>query len=455
MGAFMTYDQHYTPEHISKELSEIIIERYGMEATYVEPSEGNGSFSKHFPTVIGYDIDPVLDTTIKADFLTIDPVPGIYIGNPPFGYKGRMAIDFFNHAAKSADAICFIMPRSIKKPRLQQQINPYWHVVCEKDIDSVFEHTDTRCTFQIWEPRSFTRTRNTTSNNSIATISDNPTHYLVRVGSKIDIVSTENNPSINRRYGIHITRPEMITPDLIKTLNQHAVLNSSNVKSISLDDVNRLMENIMTIKTKIIKQLLIQPYDFSAFDRGEITTIDPDELKVLQTTLSTFTTDVINYQAQLREEEKQNKSAKLETLKDLLSTAGLSIDDFKDLVSTDSITVPKTKNQVKTQASSYRVVFQGKEYKTANKKLPAALLKNGAYQALIKSSQEYQDIEVFLREHSNDYRKAFPLNAHYNSQEFHVNLRGKLNSVAMKYFNLYLKKNPGKTEKDFKMAVLK
>jgi hypothetical protein len=113
----MTYDQHYTPEHISRQLSAIIIERYGMETTYVEPSEGNGSFSKHFPTVIGYDIDPVLDSTIKADFLTIYPVPaGVYIGNPPFGYKGRMAIDFLNHASKAAHAICFIMPRSIKKP---------------------------------------------------------------------------------------------------------------------------------------------------------------------------------------------------------------------------------------------------------------------------------------------------------------------------------------------------
>ncbi|PWF51150.1 hypothetical protein BHT19_0009410 [[Kluyvera] intestini] len=131
----------------------------------------------------------------------------------------------------------------------------------------------------------------------------------------------------------------------------------------------------MTIKAKTVKQLLIQPYDFSAFDKEELATIDPDELKVLQTTLSTFSTDVINYQAQLREEEKQNKSAKLETLKDLLSNAGLSIDDFKDLLSADDTTLPKTKNQ----ANSYRVVFQGKEYKTVNKKLPAALLKNGAY----------------------------------------------------------------------------
>lgn len=447
----MTYDQHYTPEHISRQLSEIIIERYGTETTYVEPSEGTGSFSKYFPTVIGYDIDPVLDSTIKADFLTIDPVPGIYIGNPPFGNRGRLAIDFFNHASKVAHAICFIMPRSIKKPRLQDQINPYWHVVYERDIDSVFEHTETRCTFQIWEPKLYKRTRNSTRSTAIVTMSDNPSHYLVRVGSKIDIVSTENNPSINRRYGIYISKPELVTPDLIKVLNQHAVLNSSNVKSISLDDVNKFMESIMTIKAKTVKQLLIQPYDFSAFDKEELATIDPDELKVLQTTLSTFSTDVINYQAQLREEEKQNKSAKLETLKDLLSNAGLSIDDFKDLLSADDTTLPKTKNQ----ANSYRVVFQGKEYKTVNKKLPAALLKNGAYLALINSSPEYQNIEVFLREHSNDYRKAFPLNAHYNSQEFHVNSRGKLNSVAMKYFNLYVKKNPGKTEKDFKLAVMK
>jgi hypothetical protein len=91
------------------------------------------------------------------------------------------------------------------------------------------------------------------------------------------------------------------------------------------------------------------------------------------------------------------------------------------LLSTDSTTVPKTK--AKAQASSYRVVFQGSEYRTVNKKLPTALLKNGAYQALINSSPEYQNIEVFLREHSNDYRKAFPLNAHFNGHDFHVNAR--------------------------------
>lgn len=450
----MTYDQHYTPEHISKQLSEIIIERYGMETKYVEPSEGNGSFSKHFPNVIGYDIAPVLSSTIKADFLTIYPVPaGVYIGNPPFGYRGRLAIDFFNHASKAAHAICFIMPRSIKKPRLNIQLNPYWHVVYERDIDSVFEHTETRCTFQIWEPKPYKRTRNSTRSTAIVTISDNPSHYLVRVGSKIDILSTENNPNINRRYGIHISRPELITPDLIKVLNQHAVLNSSNVKSISLDDVNKFMESIMTIKAKTVKQLLIQPYDFSAFEKEELAMINPEELRVLQTTLSTFSTDVLNYQAQLREEEKQNKSAKIKILEDLLSTAGLSIDDFKDLLSTDSTTVPKTK--AKAQASSYRVVFQGSEYRTVNKKLPTALLKNGAYQALINSSPEYQNIEVFLREHSNDYRKAFPLNAHFNGHDFHVNARGKLNAIAHEYFEKYLKKNPGKTERDFKLAVMK
>jgi antitoxin component HigA of HigAB toxin-antitoxin module len=134
----------------------------------------------------------------------------------------------------------------------------------------------------------------------------------VRVGSKIDIVSIENNPNINRRYGIHISRPELITPDLIKVLNQHAVLNSSNVKSISLDDVNKFMENIMTIKAKTVKQLLIQPYDFSAFEKEELATINPDELRVLQTTLSTFSTDVLNYQAQL---EKKKSKINLQKLK--------------------------------------------------------------------------------------------------------------------------------------------
>jgi hypothetical protein len=189
-----------------------------------------------------------------------------------------MAIDFLNHASKAAHAICFIMPRSIKKPRLQDQITLLACRVRE-DIDSVFKHTETRCTFQIWEPKPYKRTLNSTRSTAIVTISDNPSHYLVRVGSKIDIVSIENNPNINRRYGIHISRPELITPDLIKVLNQHAVLNSSNVKSISLDDVNKFMESIMTIKAKTVKQLLIQPYDFSAFEKEELAMINPEELR--------------------------------------------------------------------------------------------------------------------------------------------------------------------------------
>ncbi|MEQ9853498.1 MULTISPECIES: hypothetical protein [Pectobacterium] len=219
----------------------------------------------------------------------------------------------------------------------------------------------------------------------------------------------------------------------------------------------------MTLQTSTIKRLLLDDYNFGIFitdedERKKTLALDIQELEKLQTVLSTFISDVTAYQINERHNREQELEGKKSALKELLekSDIGLSFEQLGELFGQQQQeTKAKTKSVTTQTAKSYTVVFQGQEYKTTNKVLPASLRKNGAYEALLKTSPEYQNVEVFLREHSKDYRDTFPLNAQYKGVEFHLNSRGKLNATALDVFKKYLKDHSGATEQDFKAAVAK
>ena len=87
---------------------------------YVEPSAGRGAFYDLLPDNrrIGLDILPDRDDYIICDFLSWRPkVNGrryAVIGNPPFGYRGWLALSFMNHASTFADYIGMILPMSFQ-----------------------------------------------------------------------------------------------------------------------------------------------------------------------------------------------------------------------------------------------------------------------------------------------------------------------------------------------------
>lgn len=219
----------------------------------------------------------------------------------------------------------------------------------------------------------------------------------------------------------------------------------------------------MSINFSTIKKLLNSDYSFGLFitdddERKKTLALDIQDLEKLQTVLSTFISDVTAYQINERHNREQEMNDKKARLKDLLNNSkiGVSFDELDELFGQQQQeTKAKTKTVTTQTVKSYTVVFQGQEYKTTNKVLPASLRKNGAYEALLKTSPEYQNVEVFLREHSKDYRDAFPLNAQYKGVEFHLNSRGKLNAIALDVFKKYLKDHSGATEQDFKAAVAK
>ena len=160
------FDRFYTKSSIVDNLlKEIILENYDV---VVEPSAGTGSWSSKIEDCIAIDISPEHPDIMKGDFLKDDFLFDemkkenkiLVIGNPPFGNRSSLAIQFINKAAEFADTIAFILPRSFRKESVQRRINKNLWLV--QDIDLFEESCFTfkgqdyfvRCVFQVWQRRN-------------------------------------------------------------------------------------------------------------------------------------------------------------------------------------------------------------------------------------------------------------------------------------------------------------
>ena len=88
---------------------------------FIEPSAGSGAFYTLLPTKkrIGIDVDTFNKEYIQQDFLTWEPNftddrPCAAIGNPPFGYRGWLALEFLNKSAEFCNYVGFILPMSFQ-----------------------------------------------------------------------------------------------------------------------------------------------------------------------------------------------------------------------------------------------------------------------------------------------------------------------------------------------------
>ncbi len=119
-------DQFFTSPAVAKKCYGNMIDYLRSEKValrsvkYLEPSAGRGAFLRLMPPSlrIGLDIMPQTEETVRADFLSWEPEPSdlpiVVIGNPPFGYRGWLALEFLNHAAKFADYVGFILPMAFQ-----------------------------------------------------------------------------------------------------------------------------------------------------------------------------------------------------------------------------------------------------------------------------------------------------------------------------------------------------
>lgn len=156
MGKKEKNDKFYTkPEIAAQFLRELDLSSYSL---IIEPSAGNGSFSNFIPNCIALDIEPENDKIVKQDFFMYEPQRGniLVVGNPPFGEQSTMAIQFFNHAAKFAKTIAFVLPRSFKKVSIQNKLDLSFWLIREVEIPKNSfllqeQDYDVPCVFQIWK----------------------------------------------------------------------------------------------------------------------------------------------------------------------------------------------------------------------------------------------------------------------------------------------------------------
>lgn len=155
-------DKFYTKKDTAKRLigvSEEILDVDLTNSPTIEPSAGGGAFSSQLNNVVAYDLYPEISNVKKQDFLADFTIPNaskrIAIGNPPFGKKGTLALQFLNKCGRLCKATCFILPSTFKRWSVQSHIDPELRLIYEEDLplDS-FEFNgkpySLNCVFQIW-----------------------------------------------------------------------------------------------------------------------------------------------------------------------------------------------------------------------------------------------------------------------------------------------------------------
>jgi hypothetical protein len=244
----MELDQYYTRPEQAEKCFELVSTKGTPETYWLEPSAGTGAFFKLFPAKrIGYDLQPKFEDVVEGDFLLTDlsllvGQDVITVGNPPFGRNANLAVQFFNRCASISRIVAMILPRTFRKPSIQNRLDRSFRLVSDDTLPAFSfiadgEPYDVPCCFQIWERSDEVRARIDTPTThpdftfckrhegdfavqrvgaaagKVKTISDSfkdPSHYFIKdhVGNVREIMEgldfsgvkyeTAGNPSISK-----------------------------------------------------------------------------------------------------------------------------------------------------------------------------------------------------------------------------------------------------------------
>lgn len=162
-------DQFYTKSEVAsacwKHFKDTLLtlNRSLSDLFFVEPAAGTGAFYKLLPSEkrLGIDLAPKCNGVKSQDFLEVTdcpftPTDTVIIGNPPFGKRGKLAIDFFNHAAGLANIIAFIVPVNFRKFGTHKQLDASMRFISKLSLPRDAFYLDTgkshsvNTEFQIW-----------------------------------------------------------------------------------------------------------------------------------------------------------------------------------------------------------------------------------------------------------------------------------------------------------------
>ena len=155
----MGLDKFYTQKEVAKKCFNFLSEKLKIkkEVEFLEPSAGNGSFLDLLENYTALDIMPEDERITKQDFLKYETDKDNYItiGNPPFGNRSKLAIDFFNKASLVSEVIAFIVPVSFMKWNVQKNLSNDFALIDfiylePESFLSNGEPYSVRTVFQIW-----------------------------------------------------------------------------------------------------------------------------------------------------------------------------------------------------------------------------------------------------------------------------------------------------------------
>ena len=265
-------DKFYTKEEVAKKLIMRVAELYKYKAPrYLEPSAGDGSFSKNIKDCIAIDIQPEYTDIKKGNFLEYnwhdiqEKDFLIVIGNPPFGKSGKLAFDFIKKSSERADVIAFILPKGFMKDTFINRIPKNFHLVNGKRGEELEQNSFTfmgsdykiPTVFQIWEKRIEQRkhiSKKSINNSYIEfTTKDKADFRIQRVGGNAGKAFLNLDKAIASNYFVknisNISNELLIS--IINSLEYETIDYTTGPKSLSKGElISTLLEELNGRETK-------------------------------------------------------------------------------------------------------------------------------------------------------------------------------------------------------------
>lgn len=156
-------DKFYTKEEVAKWCIEKV-NTLVSPTNFLEPSAGNGAFSRNISNCHAIDIEPEHPSIRKMNYLKCYlrhwGKDLCVIGNPPFGERNNLTKNFIRHSMRSnVKWIAFVLPSVFKKFTNQRIFPDNWSLIFQEDLPHnsfLLEGVDYHvpCVFQIWEKNS-------------------------------------------------------------------------------------------------------------------------------------------------------------------------------------------------------------------------------------------------------------------------------------------------------------
>lgn len=251
-------EQYYTLPEVVDLCVEASMPYYSGEAV-LEPAGGTGEFIEGLlragiddMNIYSYDIEPKHGYVEKGDFLTqtLDQ-PYFVISNPPFGRANSLSVKFFNHAAKNATYICFLVPKAWKKWSIVNKLDYNFWLVEELEMPSVAFYNDfgpiqggnLSTIFQIWERRDTKREKIVVEDRNylIASSPENADVAITFFGYSSGRIETDfvREPNTTKKY--FMVKDATVVDALQAVDYTRFNRNVSYTYSLSLQEINYLL----------------------------------------------------------------------------------------------------------------------------------------------------------------------------------------------------------------------